>query len=111
MIEYNIGILGAGNIAATIADVLKNMNGFCPYAIASIDEAKAKEFAEKQIDISINNILDAKFDISPIKKDTDKDITACKFCNYKDICFRTNEDIRNLKKDNELSFLGGDENA
>ena len=70
-----------------------------------------KEFAEKQIDISINNILDAKFDISPIKKDTDKDITACKFCNYKDICFRTNEDIRNLKKDNELSFLGGDENA
>ena len=47
MIEYNIGILGAGNIAATIADVLKNMNGFCPYAIASRDEAKAKEFAEK----------------------------------------------------------------
>ena len=47
MIEYNIGILGAGNIAAVIADVLKNMNGFCPYAIASRDEQKAKDFAEK----------------------------------------------------------------
>lgn len=70
-----------------------------------------KEFAEKQIDITINNILDAKFDISPIEKDKDQDITACKFCKYKDICFRKNEDIIHLKKDKELSFLGGDQNA
>ena len=27
MIEYNVGILGAGVIAGVIADVLKNMNG------------------------------------------------------------------------------------
>ena len=45
MIEYNIGIIGAGHIAATITDVLKNMNGFCPYAIAARDTKKAKEFA------------------------------------------------------------------
>ena len=70
-----------------------------------------KKLAEKQIDASIENILDAKFDISPIKKETDQEITACKFCKYKDICFRTNNDIRNLKKDKELSFLGGDINA
>ena len=47
MIEYNVGILGAGVIAGVIADVLKNMNGFCPYAIAARDETRAKEFAEK----------------------------------------------------------------
>lgn len=69
------------------------------------------DFAEKQIDESIENILEANFDISPIKKEKDKEITACKYCKYKDICFRCNDDIRDLKKDNELSFLGGDINA
>ena len=72
---------------------------------------KLKNYAEKQIDIVVDNILDSKFDINPIQKETDKEITACKFCNYKDICFRTNSDIRKLKKDKELSFLGGDNNA
>ena len=79
-----------------------------------LDDSKFEllnEFTEKQIDNTINNILDANFDISPIKKDIDKDITACKYCKYKDICFRTNNDIRNIKKDKELSFLGGDINA
>ncbi len=47
MIEYNIGILGAGHIAGVIAETLKRMNGFCPYAIASRDPERAKEFAEK----------------------------------------------------------------
>ncbi len=47
MIEYNIGILGAGHIAGVIAETLKNLNGFCPYAIASRDLERAKEFAEK----------------------------------------------------------------
>ena len=47
MIEYNIGIMGAGYIAGVIAKVLKDMNGFCPYAIAAREETKAKEFAEK----------------------------------------------------------------
>ena len=47
MIEYNIGILGAGHIAGVISEVLHNLNGFNPYAIASRDEEKAKAFAEK----------------------------------------------------------------
>ena len=47
MIEYNIGIMGAGYIAGVIAKVLKDMNGFCPYAIAARDEEKAKKFAEE----------------------------------------------------------------
>ena len=46
MIEYNVGIIGAGQIASVIADTLHHMNGFCPYAIASRDEEKAKKFAE-----------------------------------------------------------------
>ena len=70
-----------------------------------------KTFANNQIDLAIDNILDAKFSIKPVKKETEQEITACKFCKYKDICFRTNDDIVNLKKDNDLSFLGGDINA
>ena len=45
MIEYNIGIIGAGNIAGTIADTLKSMNGFDAYAVASRDIEKAQSFA------------------------------------------------------------------
>lgn len=47
MIEYNIGIMGAGRIAGVIAGVLKSMNGFCPYAVASRSEENARDFAEK----------------------------------------------------------------
>ena len=71
---------------------------------------KLKDYAKEHIDKVIDNILESKFDISPIQKENDKEITACKYCNYKDICFRVNSDIRNLKKDKELSFLGGDQN-
>lgn len=68
-------------------------------------------YAEEEINKVIYKILDAKFDISPIKKDNEKEITACKYCNYRDICFRTNSDIVNLKNDKDLSFLGGVNNA
>ena len=47
MIEYNIGIVGAGDMAGVTAETLNNMNGICPYAIASRDLAKAEAFAKK----------------------------------------------------------------
>ena len=36
-----------------------------------------------------------------------KEITACQYCKYKDICFREQKDIQRIKKDKELSYLGG----
>lgn len=45
MITFKVGILGAGAIAARIADCLNELSGFTPYAIASRDEAKAAAFA------------------------------------------------------------------
>ena len=45
MITFKVGILGAGAIAARIADCLNELSGFTPYAIASRDEAKATAFA------------------------------------------------------------------
>lgn len=47
MIEFKVGILGAGRIAETIADTLNKLDAFCPYAIASRDINKANEFGDK----------------------------------------------------------------
>ena len=37
MIEFKVGILGAGHIAGVIADTLNQLEGFTPYAVASRD--------------------------------------------------------------------------
>ena len=47
MINFKVGILGAGNIAEAVADTLNKLDAFEPYAIASRDIEKAKAFAEK----------------------------------------------------------------
>jgi predicted dehydrogenase len=47
MINFKVGIIGAGKIAGTIADTLNQLDAFEPYAIASRDIDKANEFADK----------------------------------------------------------------
>lgn len=63
-----------------------------------------------EIDKCIYNIESTNFDINPKREDNDKEITACKYCKYKDICFRKPKDVVNIKKDIELKYLGGDDN-
>ena len=64
---------------------------------------------DNNISNSINHILNGDFLINP--KVTDKENLGCKYCNYKDICFRTSKDEVKIVPDKELSFLGGDNNA
>ena len=47
MVEFKVGIIGAGNIAGKVADTLNKVDGICPYAIASRDINKANEFGDK----------------------------------------------------------------
>ncbi len=47
MINFKVGIMGAGNIAEKVADTLNRLDSFEPYAIASRDINKAKDFADK----------------------------------------------------------------
>ena len=47
MINFKVGILGAGAIAGTIAETLNALEAFDPYAIASRDLQKAEEFGNK----------------------------------------------------------------
>lgn len=47
MKKMRIGILGAGNIAQTMAKTLKTMRGVEAYAVAARDQERAKGFAER----------------------------------------------------------------
>lgn len=47
MINFKVGIMGAGKIADTVADTLNKLDTFEPYAIASRDIDKANEFGDK----------------------------------------------------------------
>lgn len=52
------------------------------------------------IDDSINHILDADFKINPKKIGYDDDI-GCKYCKFKDICFKKEKDYVIIKKEGE----------
>ena len=62
--------------------------------------------AEERIDEAIENIIDAKFDINP--KRVGMNNLGCKYCEFKDICFFTEKNIKNLKEYKNMEFLGGD---
>ncbi len=47
MIEFSIGILGAGYIAGKVAETLNALDGFRVAAVAAREEDRAKEFADK----------------------------------------------------------------
>ena len=89
---------------------VKNDGTFYAYSKVLTDEQinKIIDLTDKQIDKTINNIEQAKFDINP-KRDVDN-IIGCNYCPYKDICYKTKKDEVYIKADKTLEFLGGDNN-
>lgn len=69
------------------------------------------DLTHEQIKKCITNIEEANFDINPKQEENDKEISTCKYCKYKDICFRKPQDVIKIKKDKDLSYLGGDSSA
>ena len=55
---------------------------------------------------SICSILEGDFSINP--KVYDGENISCKFCKFRDICFRKDKNIMYLDKVDDLSFLGGE---
>jgi len=97
-----------------IASMKYSSKGFSRYAkVLSSDEMSSLvDLVDNKIDAARDSILEADFSINPKKLSSDKEVTGCKFCEYRDICFRKNEDIINLEKYSDLSFLkDGDNNA
>jgi len=65
---------------------------------------------EKNIDESIDEILEGKFNINPKKVGYDKDL-GCMYCKFKDICFKKENDYNILEDIKTLDFLRGDNDA
>ena len=63
-------------------------------------------YTDKIIKESADNIINAKFDISP--KVIDKKMKSCLHCKYRDLCYRDIGDNVELEKVEDLDFLGGD---
>lgn len=83
------------------------------YAYSKVLSEKQMDEIDYIVDTKIkdatNKILDGNFDINP--KKIGKDIIGCEYCSYRDICYKTDKDIVELKKYSNLDFLGGDSNA
>ena len=47
MINFKVGILGAGRIAGVVADTLNKLDAFEPYAVAARDAERARSFCEE----------------------------------------------------------------
>jgi len=72
--------------------------GFYSYSktLSTEDIEELINIVDNKINESIDNILEAKFDINP--KKIENDLIGCEYCNYKDICFKKEEDIIKLKE-------------
>ena len=64
------------------------------------------EYTKNMINQKTDDILNAKFTINP--KIYKKNNVSCSYCDFKDICFKTEKDIERLDDVEDLSFLGGD---
>ena len=96
------------------SELIKSMNysedkGFNRYAklIDSDTMYNLIKYVKNEIDTKVDRILEGDFSINP--KVYDKENIACKYCEYKDICFMKDKDIEYLDKVENLDFLGGEE--
>lgn len=67
------------------------------------------DYTEAKINEAIDSILEGDFSINP--KVIDNKNASCTYCKFKDLCFKTNNDLVYLDKVEDLSFLGGDDNG
>jgi len=101
----NEQILSKFDKTYTDSKLIKGMktssNGFYNYSkVLTEDEiTNLIEETNKQIDKTIDSILEADFKINP--KVIDGDNVSCKFCDYKDICFRKENDIEYINREKE----------
>ena len=83
------------------SEVIKGMSltksGFSSYTklFDSDGACKITDLVDSKIDEVVSSLEDASFPINP--KRIDNKLVGCEFCSFKDLCFRKEEDIVNLK--------------
>ncbi|MBQ6841311.1 MAG: PD-(D/E)XK nuclease family protein [Bacilli bacterium] len=90
----------------------KNDGSFSSYSKVLSEEQMNNliEATEKNVDEAIENIINGKFDINPKKIGYFNDV-GCKYCKFKDLCFKKEDDYQILEDIDDLDFLGGEEDA
>ena len=94
-----------------ISAMKTTQKGFYAYAKV-IDKKgidKLVDITNDNIDNTINQILNSNFTIEP-KRIDNKNI-SCEYCPFKDLCFVTEKDIKNLKQTKFKDIIGGEESA
>lgn len=82
-----------------IKSLKMTQNGFSYYSKVLDDDsiAKIKEDVKKIINDTIDNILDANFNINP--KIINGENVSCKYCPYNDICYRREKDFTYINEE------------
>jgi len=103
----NENILSKFDTTYSDSKLIKSMktsnNGFYSYSkVLSEDEiSNLIKDTESQINKSIDQILDANFEIDP--KIINGENVSCNFCEYKDICYRREKNL-NYISDSEVNY-------
>lgn len=94
-----------------IKSLRMGQNGFYAYSKTLSDERIAKliSLVESKIREAAKKIEDADFAIDP--KQIGINEIGCKFCKYKDICYKNAKDIKKLPYVEANKFLGGEQDA
>ena len=110
----NIDILERFDPTYEDSEYIKSMKynpekGFGTYTKIIDDDTMINmvKYMDKHIKDKTNEILEGDFEIDP--KIYDGKNISCKFCEYKDLCFMSNSNLKYLDKAEDLSFLGGEE--
>ena len=89
------------NDSKLIKSMKTSKNGFYSYCKV-LDKEEIDNIitsTDEMIDKVIDNILEADFSINP--KVIDGENVSCKFCEYRDICFRRENDIVYINRNEE----------
>ena len=111
----DISILSEFDKSYMDSRVIKSMKttskGFSSYAKVLNNEKMDKliDIVDKGIDDSINKILNCEFDIHPKKIGLIN--YGCEFCKFRDICFKSNNDVVTLKEYKKHEFLNDEEES
>lgn len=111
----DVGILEKFDITYENSEYIRSLrmtkNGFYHYAKVLSEEQinQLIELTTSFVNQARDEILEGNFKIAP-KKIEDEEI-GCSFCRFRDICFRTEEDIVSLPKPKKLDFLGGEKDG
>jgi len=110
----NISILSRFDSTYLESEFIKSMKykedkGFDRYSKIMSDEVlfDLVKYTKKHIENKCDEILESNFQIDP-KIYAGKNV-SCEFCNFKDLCFMREADLKYLDKVDDLSFLGGEE--